>query len=400
MSSRIASDSIARLLYVGGFVLVLQWTTANSFEGSLGKSSYVHYVPQQKSLIFTRSQELFLETKNLTSLTLSRDSTFGSTIWSTATVYYKIDTKLEAYRSNIETALKLWEQTTCLLFNEIPLNKGFSKPHILFRVPDKRSLMCKTYFGVVKDLEQPQPIYLANKCTNAPEITRLVGYAVGILHKPENTLINSERSLIRQLHRFESKEIWKTGYMQSYFDLKNAHLLYKCNYKRCDQISCNDEGNLTPTCSCNCPSGSTGSNCQSHPTKTERKCGGTIEENTLIESPMFPDSYIHGTLCVWLITPPEGKGVELVVNDFNIKETPGCLGDHLSIYTTQDSEEQRYCGSSVVSNDVITHEPNRNVIVKFITGSYGTGRGFSFNVYFSEDYVETGTISSVDEEFL
>ncbi len=41
------------------------------------------------------------------------------------------------------------------------------------------------------------------------------------------------------------------------------------------------------------------------------QCGGRINEETEIHSPVHPDRYFHNTNCSWVITAPEGKVVEM-----------------------------------------------------------------------------------------
>ena len=40
-------------------------------------------------------------------------------------------------------------------------------------------------------------------------------------------------------------------------------------------------------------------------------CGGVINEEGVVQSPLHPDRYFHNSNCTWVITAPEDKVVEI-----------------------------------------------------------------------------------------
>lgn len=61
-------------------------------------------------------------------------------------------------------------------------------------------------------------------------------------------------------------------------------------------------------------------------------CGGRLYAAAgTIKSPGFPNSYHPSKDCIWIITAPTGKQVELVVKSFELEENSGCGFDSLEI---------------------------------------------------------------------
>lgn len=61
-------------------------------------------------------------------------------------------------------------------------------------------------------------------------------------------------------------------------------------------------------------------------------CGGRLYAPAgTIKSPGFPNSYHPSKNCIWIITAPTGKQVELVVKSFELEENSACDFDFLEI---------------------------------------------------------------------
>lgn len=61
-------------------------------------------------------------------------------------------------------------------------------------------------------------------------------------------------------------------------------------------------------------------------------CGGRLYAAAgTIKSAGFPNSYHPSKDCIWIITAPTGKQVELVVKSFELEENSACDFDSLEI---------------------------------------------------------------------
>lgn len=68
-------------------------------------------------------------------------------------------------------------------------------------------------------------------------------------------------------------------------------------------------------------------------------CGGKIYTRTgTITSPGFPKSYQPSQECIWIITAPAGKQIELVVESFELEQHSPCESDFLEIRFVTDSK--------------------------------------------------------------
>lgn len=61
-------------------------------------------------------------------------------------------------------------------------------------------------------------------------------------------------------------------------------------------------------------------------------CGGKLYAQTgTISSPGYPDNYAPGKDCVWIISAPTGKQIELIVKGFDLESDSSCDYDFLEI---------------------------------------------------------------------
>ncbi|ODM98815.1 Cubilin [Orchesella cincta] len=80
-------------------------------------------------------------------------------------------------------------------------------------------------------------------------------------------------------------------------------------------------------------------------------CGGNyFTEYGVVKSPRYPNTYPNSKSCVWVITAPRGRQIELNVTDFDLEDatTSGCRYDYLEIRNGRFSTSPligKYCGN-------------------------------------------------------
>lgn len=82
-------------------------------------------------------------------------------------------------------------------------------------------------------------------------------------------------------------------------------------------------------------------------------CGGHLHGTSgELTSPNFPKEYFHNSKCIWTITVPEGKSVQLRFLEFKVEGDTNrhrCPHDHLSIWNGSDSSAPligKFCNSN------------------------------------------------------
>ncbi|XP_041354910.1 blastula protease 10-like [Gigantopelta aegis] len=106
----------------------------------------------------------------------------------------------------------------------------------------------------------------------------------------------------------------------SFMDVKTANDLYQCSAHCSNSIKCNNGGVVGPDCTCLCPWGLSGYNCDDVKYSTA-DCGGVLrQQDGSISSPGYPNRYHDDTTCHWLILGPPGSTIKLWFNHFEMEE--------------------------------------------------------------------------------
>ncbi|XP_008553151.1 serine/threonine-protein kinase pakG [Microplitis demolitor] len=100
----------------------------------------------------------------------------------------------------------------------------------------------------------------------------------------------------------------------------------------------------------------------------------------IISSPFYPSAYQNNlNACYRFIRAPNQCKLQLSILDFDLENSLGCTKDFV-IFGNQFT---RYCGRSVAGSKTLLNFPRNDIIdIRFVTDSYGTGRGF--NIAFTQ----------------
>ncbi|XP_069110459.1 protein SpAN-like isoform X2 [Argopecten irradians] len=113
----------------------------------------------------------------------------------------------------------------------------------------------------------------------------------------------------------------------SFYDKLLISRAYDCT-EHCDPKSCIHGHFLGKNCTCVCPNGLTGDNCDSiiqegHCHSENRLVIGSVGDNVTVESPNYPNRYQTGSVCRWLIEGPVGSKLRVTILDMDIAEADG-----------------------------------------------------------------------------
>ncbi|KAG8232962.1 hypothetical protein J437_LFUL018813, partial [Ladona fulva] len=116
------------------------------------------------------------------------------------------------------------------------------------------------------------------------------------------------------------------------------------------------------------------------------KCGGYINESTIISSPSHPESYYGSLNCTWVIEAPQNQVVLLTFSSFDLERSHNCQFDWVSVYNSSviDSKKRmaRFCGN-MTDQPPIVKSSTRDMIVQFTTDASVHLGGFKAAVSFT-----------------
>ena len=98
-----------------------------------------------------------------------------------------------------------------------------------------------------------------------------------------------------------------------------------------------------------------------------------------IQSPNYPSSYPNSMDCVWKITAPYGKEVNLTFTHMSLQYMYSCTADFVELrdgLTSYSSRIGSYCGSSLPSPK---YSNGRHMLVRFHSDGNVTSAGFAAN---------------------
>ncbi|GBN01247.1 hypothetical protein AVEN_41633-2 [Araneus ventricosus] len=152
----------------------------------------------------------------------------------------------------------------------------------------------------------------------------------------------------------------------SFRDAKLINAMYKCDAKCPNRGQvCENGGYLGPyregdesSCACVCPPHTAGDRCQDIVKSyyDEPPCGGNITEETIIETPGFPERNETEMSCSWIITAPWRKEVEVEFEEFSFRERlqqqsssfyGRCVSERVEIRNTDYYNGNFYCGTDI-----------------------------------------------------
>lgn len=170
----------------------------------------------------------------------------------------------------------------------------------------------------------------------------------------------------------------------SFYDTEAIIKAYKCA-NSCPDLECLNSGFLDHTCSCRCPDYIQGKRCE----EVRSSCGGSIElqsehDQKSISSPNYPQLYLVGQSCVWLIRAPKGMQIELTSHDFDLPDNSlGRCYHWLEVRSISIGQPgPLYCGNSLSAIETPSGSESHLLLLKF-DSSYQfaeSGRGFNLIV--------------------
>ncbi|KAL5263560.1 hypothetical protein ACHWQZ_G008809 [Mnemiopsis leidyi] len=134
---------------------------------------------------------------------------------------------------------------------------------------------------------------------------------------------------------------------------------------------------------CSCPPNMTlshrGDYCIDH--DIPGSCTGILTgESGVISTMGYPNGYIGGLSCYWMIYPPPSKEIRLTFHDFNLSSGPevsdfgsDCLNHDFLEITKSTYETERHCGSTI-PNPISVN--GTRITLRFSSNSAPTGQGF------------------------
>ncbi|XP_068208446.1 protein SpAN-like [Palaemon carinicauda] len=335
-------------------------------------------------------------------------------------------------RSKVWAAMQEWESATCLNFEEVP--STYSGAHLQFQIHE---VNCSSYVGVTSS--SGQPIYITKVCQrDKGSLLVELGHAIGLWHEETRSdrdsyvHINADNVLPEKKHNFfkESDNSYGVPYdyssiMHSYERIYqlNGHMtiatynplyqgligqssslshmdkllvnqMYGCSAKliaagTCTSDPCLNNGYLAKDCSCVCPDGTSGTNCETVTTPYNGKAllspyTEEITSPTTITTPNYPSKYPAGLKFTKWIKAPECSQVVATFTAFDTyMRTPHyireeetvdmCWYDGLEIRTDNMLDGTWYCGTEISSGDTFTSVQNEMILFFKSSSSFKTG---------------------------
>uniref|UniRef100_K1QWZ9 Metalloendopeptidase n=1 Tax=Magallana gigas TaxID=29159 RepID=K1QWZ9_MAGGI len=120
----------------------------------------------------------------------------------------------------------------------------------------------------------------------------------------------------------------------SFYDIKDVLDQYDCTTHCTSPPDCQNEGYVNVECTCTCPVGFTGTNCDT--IITDPDCGGFIhlkendpslerDSDVTVISPNYPGQVGQDKICRWAITAPAGYIIKMTIDDLHMAYNPDTL---------------------------------------------------------------------------
>ncbi|KRZ91909.1 Signal peptidase complex catalytic subunit SEC11C [Trichinella sp. T8] len=318
--------------------------------------------------------------------------------WHTNHILYRMEASLkDASRDAILRALQLWQENTCIRFEE----RDQLEPNVALInfVDDSQSDGgCSSFVGRVGGI---QNISIAwPRCSSEGIVSHQIGHALGLLHehsrpdRDEHIIVNYEQTVSEHrdvISRLSSRvfEHFRSMYdpgsvmhmpptvktlmtnadeltilamdpnyqstfgqriSPSFLDYKLINMMY-CNNKCSTKLDCLHGGyvNVNDCSRCTCPTGFEGPLCE-HVDNGGDHCGGELissDQPMLVQSPSYPESFQPYQECYWLLKAPSNNQkvvLEFVdVFDFPCEEVCSDSYVELNAGPNFDQTGYRFC---------------------------------------------------------
>ncbi|KRX80343.1 Signal peptidase complex catalytic subunit SEC11C [Trichinella sp. T6] len=318
--------------------------------------------------------------------------------WHTNHILYRMEASLkDATRDAILRALQLWQENTCIRFEE----RDQLEPNVALInfVDDSQSDGgCSSFVGRVGGI---QNISIAwPRCSSEGIVSHQIGHALGLLHehsrpdRDEHIIVNYEQTVSEHrdvISRLSSRvfehfrSIYDPGSVMhmpptvktlmtnadeltilamdpnyqstfgqrispSFLDYKLINMMY-CNNKCSTKLNCLHGGyvNVNDCSRCTCPTGFEGPLCE-HVDNGGDHCGGELissDQPMLVQSPSYPESFQPYQECYWLLKAPSNNQkvvLEFVdVFDFPCEEVCSDSYVELNAGPNFDQTGYRFC---------------------------------------------------------
>lgn len=345
-------------------------------------------------------------------------------IWPDGRIPYRYHSTSLRDREVIEKALNAWRNLTCLEFEEITLEQT-EQPHLIFT---KKS-GCWSDVGR-KFWNNGQELSIGYGCEGVGTIMHEVGHIIGLYHEhtrqdrdnhvtivtdniPKDKRVNFKKQTLidsrnvpydyDSIMHYSTLAFSSNGQKTilpkdptkefvlgqrdhlSFYDLKLVHLMYQCEDKgKCGSAkTCQNDGFVNHRCSCMCPTGFRGAECEvQEPQPVE--CGGYVTTETNVTSPNYPDFYPADKKCIWWVKAPPGKKVKVTFPAFELKiredDTKDCYWDRLEVRIHDQHTGETFCGTELQGKSYTTDQ--EDLVLVFVSRLSRYARGFLAQIRF------------------
>lgn len=391
------------------------------------KTKHVHKPAEQEGLEFESDMSLSPEEKEDMEEMESRGRIRRKAVandmklWPGGIVYYQLSSSLDSQAvSNVKSAMKLWEDNTCLRFREYNSASGTSD-----RIIFVGSQGCQSPIG---RRGGPQEITIGGYCQQSiGSIAHEIAHSIGFYHehsrpdRDDHVTINTNNikpgfegdfrkigaRSIEDIEPYDVSSVMHYGptFMSrdgqsktivprvknllntmgqrdslSFLDVKTANDLYKCAASCPIKLNCKNEGYVGPNCACLCPNGLTGRDC-SEVVQSNTNCGGELTGTSgVLSSPNYPRDYSSYADCLWVIKGPVGSRITLTMEDFQVEDDATCYFDWLEIFLGGPHiGGARFCGEESGSENRpprTIEYPGNTLLIKFHADDSNEFSGF------------------------
>ncbi|XP_018024457.1 protein SpAN isoform X1 [Hyalella azteca] len=349
----------------------------------------------------------------------------------------------------VRRAISSWETNTCIRFHEITSADG--KPHLIFQ--DNNS-GCNSNIGRIY-FWNGQPVNLAPGCLTLLGIpVHEIGHAMGFNHEQSRSdrddyvIVMFGNILTSMASNFDKRGtinfgvpydyssvmhydsyaftsngnetlIAKNPYGQlfmgqrdgfSFMDKRIANLQYNCTavyLRNCGATTdpCQNYGYYGPNCKCECPPGTSGTNCEilikpylDALVSTKSNNSRTITTEGVVTSPGYPAPIASVDEYIQIITAPACKKVRLTFTAFGLisrasASDNSCYFQQLIVRRSDILASQPYCGTEILSGQVFESVGNR-MVLHFISRLNWVRPGYSATITFVQDQTSPNCTST------
>ncbi|XP_064078320.1 protein SpAN-like [Macrobrachium nipponense] len=338
----------------------------------------------------------------------------------------------------VNLAVAHWVEHTCLKFPEVV--SSYSSHHIFFQ---RHATACNSYVGKVSNTGQPinVPIWCEQSFGS---LVHEIGHAIGFFHEQSRSdrndyvKINTGNIQTAALSNFDlatdnnysvpydfnsdmhydERAFQSNGRITiatlnplyqgvigqrsglSHMDKLMANRMYNCVSKNLASCSlavdpCQNYGYMGKSCSCVCPAGTSGTNCQTltlpYNDVNMSPFTQTITSEGTVTSPNYPSTTPPGEKYTKLIQAPSCQLIRLTFSDFKAIDKASvngeiiCYYEGLEIRITDMYDGTWYCGTDIAAGQVFTSTTNQMILFFKTNGGNYSPAKWSATVDFISD---------------